>query len=66
MAKAVIIELNESIPDTEQDKVVTLDIEGRTYTGKVSVIITYTPTSIPASNSITIHGIGLGVVPLAP
>jgi len=69
MAKAVIIALNEPIPDTEQDKVVTLDIEGRPYTGKVSVILNYTPISIPAvpaPSLITISATGLVVVPPAP
>lgn len=63
MAKAVIIALDNTIPDTEQDKVVTLTIEGREYTGKVSVILTYTPTVAPPSKSVTIRASGLEVVP---
>lgn len=66
MAKAVIIELTATIPDTEQDKVVTLDIEGRPYTGKVSVILTYTPIAIPTSSLVTLRATGLEVVPPAP
>ena len=60
MAKAIIIELTDAIPDTEQGKVVTVDIEGRTYAGKVSSIITYTPL-IPPVTSITISAPGLNV-----
>ena len=60
MAKALIIELTDGIPDTEQGKSVTVDIEGRTYTGKVSSIITYTP-QVPPVTSITISGPGLNV-----
>ena len=66
MAKAIIIELTATIPDTEQNKVVTLDIEGRMYTGKVSVILTYTPTEAASSSLVTLSGNGLKVVSLAP
>jgi hypothetical protein len=64
MAKAVIIVLDDTIPDTEQDKKVTLDIEGHPYTGKVSTIITYTP--VPVSSVVTLSAPGLQVISKAP
>jgi len=65
MAKAIIIELVEAILDTERGKDVTVTIEDRTYTGKVSTIITYSP-QIPATTSITLSGPGLNVEAPAP
>jgi hypothetical protein len=66
MAKAVIIELDVTIPDTEQNKVVTVsitDIAGtRTYTGKLAVILTYTPSPVvPPISTVTLKAPGLSV-----
>jgi len=65
MAKAVIVELNVTIPDTEQDKPVTITITDaagtRTYEGKLTTILTYNPLPvIPASGTVTLTGPGLG------
>jgi len=65
MAKAIIVELTVTIPDTEQGKDVTVTIEDRVYIGKVSSIITYTPL-VPPVTSITISGPGLNVEAPAP
>jgi hypothetical protein len=65
MAKAVIVELDVTIPDTEQNKVVTITIAdpapARTYTGKLTTILTYNPLPVlPASGKVTLVGPGLG------
>jgi len=65
MAKAIILELTDTILDTEQGKEATVTIEGRVYIGKVSTIVTYTPL-LPAMTSITLTGPGLNVVEPAP
>jgi hypothetical protein len=67
MTKAVIIELDTTIPDTEQDKSVTVTITDtagtRTYTGKLSAILTYTPPpTVPAPSTVTLTAPGLGVM----
>ncbi len=63
MAKATVIELNEAIPDTEQNKEVTITITDengtRTYTGRLTAIITYNQPSLPAQSSVTLSGPGL-------
>ncbi len=68
MAKAVIIELDGTIPDTEQNQVVTITIVDstvtppvtRTYTGKLSTILTYNPLPVvPAATTVTIKAPGL-------
>lgn len=66
MAKAVIIELDTTIPDTEQSAVVTVTITDsagtRTYTGKLTTIITYNPLPVvPALATVKITGPGLSV-----
>lgn len=60
MAKAIIIELVDTMPDTEQGKEAIVTVEDRTYIGKVSSIITYTPI-LPAMTRITLVGPGLNV-----
>jgi len=64
MAKAVIVELDLTIPDTEQNKTVTITITDtagtRTYTGKLSTILTFNAIPVlPASSTVTLTGPGL-------
>lgn len=66
MAKAVIVELDVTIPDTEQNKTVTITITDtagtRTYTGKLSTILTYNPLpTVPAVTTVTLRAPGLVV-----
>jgi hypothetical protein len=64
MAKAVIIALDVTIPDTVQDQVATVTIAGTVYAGKVSAIVTYTPPAVSAPPAVLkLSANGLQVVP---
>lgn len=39
--KSILVVLDVDIPDTELSKPVTVDIEGRTYTGTCQAIVTH-------------------------
>jgi len=61
--KAILIVLDQDVPNTEIAKVVSLVIETRNYTGHVEAIVVYpTPQPIPAippNTAVTIVGPGL-------
>jgi len=64
MVKAIIVDLDQTISDTEQNLPVTItitDLAGtRTYTGKLTAIITHNPLPvIPPVTSVTIAAPGL-------
>lgn len=58
--KTVMITLTEDIPETELGKSATIAIEGRSYTGKVVVIIAHEAApAVPASTTVTLEAPGL-------
>ena len=66
MMKSVLVLLDGDMPDTELEKVASVTIGDRLYTGKVGAVIAYAVV-VPKETSVTISGPGLKTVtPPAP
>lgn len=60
--KIIIVEINETFPDTELSKPTAVAIEGRNYTGTIRAIILGENATV---NKVTLEGSALKVVPNA-